>query len=70
MRHSLRDTFLSMGNGAAHRRSGDSIRLALAGLANLQAPSAFAAYLPVPEPLQPRDWKAGEIVPWRAFIGK
>ncbi|XP_071809867.1 uncharacterized protein [Asterias amurensis] len=70
MRHSLRETFLSMGNLAAYQSSSDSIIFSLTGLSNVQTPSLFNAYLPVPEPLQPRDWKASEIFPWRAHLGR
>ncbi|XP_038054173.1 uncharacterized protein LOC119726519 isoform X2 [Patiria miniata] len=70
MRHSLRETFLSMGNRSAYQNSSDSIFFALAGLSNIQMPSVFSAYLPVPEPLQPRDWKASELFPWRAHLGR
>ncbi|XP_022108314.1 uncharacterized protein LOC110988792 isoform X2 [Acanthaster planci] len=70
MRHSLRETFLSMGNHLAYHSSSDSIYFALTGLSNVQMSSVFGAYLPVPEPLQPRDWKAQELFPWRAHLGR
>ena len=70
MRHSLRETFLSMGNLSAYKSSTDSIYFSLMGLSNVQTPSLFNTHLPVPEPLQPRDWKATEMFPWRTHLGR
>ncbi|XP_076468617.1 uncharacterized protein LOC143299362 isoform X2 [Babylonia areolata] len=69
VRHCMTDTFLSTGNMQAFRSVSSDMRSALPALSNIQRPSLFAAYLTVPEPMEPRDGQARTIVPWRSFLG-
>ncbi|KAK3588936.1 hypothetical protein CHS0354_023696 [Potamilus streckersoni] len=70
VRHCMADTFLSTGNVQSYKSIVDNIHHALPALSNVQRPTLMATYLPVPEPLEPRDLKARELFPWRSFIGR
>ena len=48
----------------------NNIHHALPALSNVQRSSVFATYLPVPEPLEPRDFKAKGLFPYRSFVGQ
>ncbi|XP_033105563.1 uncharacterized protein LOC117107864 [Anneissia japonica] len=69
IRHSLRDTFLSTSNSLAYNSVTDNIYYALPSISNIQVPTVNSMYLPVPEPLEPRDADAKLLFPWRSFLG-
>ncbi|KAK2144748.1 hypothetical protein LSH36_734g02004 [Paralvinella palmiformis] len=70
VRHSMRDTFLSMGNLQAYRTVTDCMHHALHALSNTQRPAFNATYFNVPEPLEARDPEATLLYPYRAFINR
>ena len=48
----------------------NNIHHALPALSNVQRCSVYSTYMPVPEPLEPRDFKAKEMFPYRSLIGQ
>ncbi|XP_071816447.1 coiled-coil domain-containing protein 162-like [Apostichopus japonicus] len=70
VRHSLRNTLLSTKNADGFKKVTNNMNAGLPALSNIQQPSIYGAYLRIPDPLQPRDFKAQEIFPWRAFLGR
>lgn len=48
----------------------NNIYHALPNLSNVQRPTLQAVCLSVPEPLEPRDFQARELFPWRSFLGR
>ncbi|KAJ8047612.1 hypothetical protein HOLleu_06654 [Holothuria leucospilota] len=70
IRHSLRNTLLSTKNAPGFLKVTENMNIGLPALSNVQRPSMYGAYLRIPEPLQPRDFKAQEVFPWRSFLGR
>ncbi|XP_071476027.1 uncharacterized protein [Diadema antillarum] len=70
VRYTLRDTLLSTKNVGGYRSVTANMSHALPSLSNVQRASLYNAYLPTPEPLQPRDFKAQELFPHRTFLGR
>ena len=48
----------------------NNISHALPTMSNVQRPTLQALCLSVPEPLEPRDFQARELFPWRSFLGR
>ncbi|XP_078341998.1 uncharacterized protein LOC111108050 isoform X2 [Crassostrea virginica] len=70
VRHCMMDTFLSTGNAQSFHSLKNNIYHALPNLSNVQRPTLQAMCLSVPEPLEPRDFQARELFPWRSFLGR
>ncbi|XP_061178732.1 uncharacterized protein LOC133187394 [Saccostrea echinata] len=70
VRHCMMDTFLSTGNVQSFNSLKNNIYHALPNLSNVQRPTLQAMCLTVPEPLEPRDFQARELFPWRSFLGR
>lgn len=70
VRHCMMDTFLSTGNAQSFHSLKNNIYHALPNLSNIQRPTLQAMCLSVPEPLEPRDFQARELFPWRSFLGR
>ena len=70
VRYTLRDTLLSTKNVGGYRSVTMNMSSALPALSNVQRPTLYNTYMPVPEPLQSRDSKAQELFPHRTFMGR
>lgn len=66
----MMDTFLSTGNAQSFHSLKNNIYNALPTMSNVQRPTLQAMCLSVPEPLEPRDFQARELFPWRSFLGR
>ncbi|KAK3103240.1 hypothetical protein FSP39_017753 [Pinctada imbricata] len=70
IRHCMVDTFVSTGNLQSYRSIKNNTYHALPNLSNIQRPTLQGMGFTVPEPLEPRDFSAKELYPWRSFLGR
>ncbi|XP_041348511.1 uncharacterized protein LOC121368057 isoform X2 [Gigantopelta aegis] len=70
VRHCMTDTFLSTGNMEGFKSITENMYHALPALSNVQKPSIYSIYMSIPEPLEPRDFQARQLYPWRSFNGR
>uniref|UniRef100_A0A5K4F3H5 Phosphodiesterase I n=2 Tax=Schistosoma mansoni TaxID=6183 RepID=A0A5K4F3H5_SCHMA len=68
IRNTLGETFLAAGNEDAYNELTENSRFPLFELSNSPRPCVNSIELSIPEPLEPQDDKAQEILPWRTMI--